>query len=96
MAAFPSLVALDDALSLSFEVCETIAHALGVDRREVQMDADLFDDLGADTSTAALVILALEEAFDVDLEVEIDGDRVRLVSDVVRVVAAAVLGRRAP
>ena len=86
-----SLPTHDPMSALSREVFDTLAHALQVDPREVHLKADLVDDLGADVSSAALVLLALEEAFDVDLEEEIDGERLRTVEDVVAAVASAMM-----
>ena len=75
---------------LSHEVRETVAHVLGLDIGEVHLKADLRDDLGVDLSTGALTLLALEEAFEVDLDDEFDSEAFRTVSDIVARVTTAV------
>jgi hypothetical protein len=77
--------------AVSSAVCETVARTLSLDIRNVHLSADLCDDLGVDMATGPLVWLALEEAFEVDLDDEFEPGIARSVSDVVDRVAMAVL-----
>lgn len=47
-----------------------IAEELGVDQSEVTLEASLTDDLGADSLDAVELIMALEDAFDLDISDE--------------------------
>jgi acyl carrier protein len=47
------------------KVKDVIVEELGVDREEVTLEANLTDDLGADSLDAVELIMALEEEFDI-------------------------------
>lgn len=49
------------------KVKEIIVEQLGVDEKEVTMEASFIDDLGADSLDIVELIMALEEAFDLEI-----------------------------
>lgn len=59
-----------------------IAEELGVEEDKILMESDLSEDLGADSLDAIELIMAVEEAFDIEIP---DGDatKIKLVSDIV-------------
>jgi acyl carrier protein len=44
-----------------------IADQLGIDRAEVRPEASILDDLGADSLDVVELVMALEEAFDIEV-----------------------------
>lgn len=52
------------------KVKEIIVDELGVDAEEVTLEADLNDDLGADSLDAVELIMALEDEFDIKVSDE--------------------------
>jgi acyl carrier protein len=56
---------------MDFEQLKSIiSEELGVDESEVTLEASLTDDLGADSLDAVELIMALEDAFDLDISDE--------------------------
>jgi acyl carrier protein len=49
---------------------EIIAEGLGVDKEQVTMEADLAQDLGADSLDAVELIMAIEDEFDITVDDE--------------------------
>ena len=49
---------------------DLIAEGLGVDREQVTMEADLAQDLGADSLDAVELIMAIEDEFDITIDDE--------------------------
>jgi acyl carrier protein len=58
-------------------VCEQ----LGVDRDDVRSDANILDDLGADSLDVVELVMAIEEAFDLEIPDE-DVEVMRTIADV--------------
>jgi len=58
-------------------VCEQ----LGVDRGDVRPDANILDDLGADSLDVVELVMAIEEAFDLEIPDE-DVEVMRTIADV--------------
>ena len=74
--------------SLEQKVRALIAEQLGVAGGEVTADANILDDLGADSLDVVEMVMALEEHFDIEVPDE-DVEELRTVSDVERYVVAA-------
>ena len=68
---------------MDFEkVKEIIVDSLSCDESQVTMEANLKDDLEADSLDAVEVIMALEEEFDIEIP-DADAEKVVTVTDVV-------------
>ena len=52
------------------KVVGIIVEELGVDKENVKMDANLNDDLGADSLDAVELIMAIEDAFEINVSDE--------------------------
>lgn len=70
------------------KVKEIIAEELGVEEDKVLMESNLSENLGADSLDAIELIMAIEEAFNVEIP---DGEatKIRLVSDIVNFLVEA-------
>jgi acyl carrier protein len=64
------------------KVKEIIVEQLGVAENTVTMEASFIDDLGADSLDIVELIMALEEAFDLEIP-DADAEKIVSVSDVV-------------
>ncbi len=64
---------------------EVIAHQLGVERAELTPTSRFVDDLGADSLDVVELVMALEEAFDVEVP-DADVQGLETVADVVQYV----------
>lgn len=64
------------------KVRDIIAEELGIETDTIKLDSDLTDDLGADSLDAIELIMAVEEAFDVEIA-DSDATSIKLVSDIV-------------
>jgi acyl carrier protein len=60
---------------------EMVAEQLGVDQADVQPEANILEDLGADSLDVVELVMALEEAFDIEVPDE-DVEGLRTVGDV--------------
>ncbi len=60
------------------KVKEIIAEQLGVDMGEVTMEASFIDDLGADSLDTVELVMAFEEAFEIEIPDE-DADKMQTV-----------------
>ena len=80
--------------SLELKIRGLLAEQLGVDAGEVTPDANILDDLGADSLDVVEMVMALEETFDIEVPDE-DVEEMRTVADVERYVVKAV-GNGAP
>jgi acyl carrier protein len=58
-----------------------MAEQLGVERAEMRPDADILEDLGADSLDVVEMVMAIEEAFDIEIADE-DAEAMRTVGDV--------------
>jgi acyl carrier protein len=59
---------------------EIICQQLGVDEEEVRREADFVNDLGADSLDTVELVMAFEEAFDIEISDE-DTEKIRTVED---------------
>jgi acyl carrier protein len=64
------------------EVKEVIVDTLSCDADKVTLEANIFDDLGADSLDAVELNLALEERFDVTIDEEVMA-QIKTVGDIV-------------
>ncbi len=64
------------------KVKQIISEQLGVDENEVTPSASFVDDLGADSLDQVELVMALEEAFGVEIPDE-DAEKIRTVQDAV-------------
>ncbi len=61
---------------------QIIVEQLGVDEAQVEDNASFVDDLGADSLDTVELVMAFEEAFDIEISDE-DAEKIRTVSDAV-------------
>ena len=64
------------------KVKQIISEQLGVDENEVTPSASFVDDLGADSLDQVELVMALEEAFGVEIPDE-DAEKIRTVQDAI-------------
>ena len=64
------------------KVKQIIVEQLGVDEAEVTANASFVDDLGADSLDTVELVMAFEEAFDIEIPDE-DAEKIRTVQDAV-------------
>jgi len=58
-----------------------IADQLGVERSDMRSDSDILEDLGADSLDVVEMVMAIEEAFDLEID-DADAEAMRTVGDV--------------
>ncbi len=63
------------------KIVDIIANQLGVDKDIVTPEANIVDDLGADSLDVVELVMALEEAFDTEIPDE-DAEKIRTVQDI--------------
>lgn len=68
--------------SVEEKVKQIIVEQLGVDEAEVTTNASFVDDLGADSLDTVELVMAFEEAFDLEIPDE-DAEKIRTVQDAV-------------
>ena len=64
------------------KVKQIIVDELGVDENEVTPNARFIDDLGADSLDTVELVMAFEEAFDIEIPDE-DAEKIRTVQDAI-------------
>jgi acyl carrier protein len=69
-------------MNLEERVAELVVEQLGVSREEVVAEAAFIDDLGADSLDIVELVMALEEAFDVEIPDE-DAEKIQTIEDAV-------------
>ena len=69
-------------MAVADKVKSIIVEQLGVDEEEVTPDASFVDDLGADSLDTVELVMAFEEAFDIEIPDE-DAEKIRTVADAV-------------
>ncbi len=73
------------------KVKQIIVEQLGVDEAEVTAGASFLDDLGADSLDIVELVMAFEEAFDVEITDE-DAEKIKTVKDAIDYVNAHAKG----
>jgi len=71
------------------EVKRIIKEQLDVDEKDIKTESTFIDDLGADSLGLVELVLAFEEAFEIDIPDE-DTEKIRSVGDAVEYVKAHV------
>ena len=70
-------------MSVEAKVKEIIAKQLGVDMEKVTPEASFIDDLGADSLDTVELVMAFEEAFNIEIPDE-DAEKILKVKDAVK------------
>ena len=68
------------------KVKQIVTEQLGVDQGEVTTSAAVVDDLGADSLDRVELVMAFEEAFDIEIPDE-DAEKIRTVQDAIDYIA---------
>ncbi|MBS1835756.1 MAG: acyl carrier protein [Acidobacteria bacterium] len=74
-------------MSVSEKVKQIIVEQLGVDEGQVDSTASFVDDLGADSLDIVELVMAFEEAFDLDIPDE-EAEKIRTVKDAIDYIEA--------
>ena len=77
--------------SIESRVKEIVTEQLGVDEKEVTIDASFIDDLGADSLDTVELVMALEEEFDVEIPDE-DAEKIISVGDAITYIKEKIKG----
>ncbi len=78
-------------MEIENKVREIVCQQLDVDPEQVKLETSFVDDLGADSLAVVELVLALEEAFEIDIPDE-DTEKLRTFKDAVDYIAAKVTG----
>ena len=70
------------ATELEGQVAGIIVEQLGASREEIVPEASFIDDLGADSLDIVELVMAMEEAFDIEIPDE-DAEKIQTFGDVV-------------
>jgi acyl carrier protein len=73
--------------SVEQKVKQIIVEQLGVDENQVDNNASFVDDLGADSLDIVELVMAFEEAFDIDIPDE-DAEKITTVKDAIDYIEA--------
>jgi acyl carrier protein len=79
--------------SVEERVKQIIVEQLGVDEGEVTPNASFVDDLGADSLDTVELVMAFEEAFEIEIPDE-DAEKIRSVKDAVDYINAHAKGTK--
>jgi len=74
-------------MDIAEKVKEIVCQQLDVDAAEVKEETSFVDDLGADSLAVVELVLALEEAFEIDIPDE-DTEKIRTFKDAVSYITA--------
>ncbi len=77
------------ASDLSDRIQSIVTEQLGVEPTEVMKDASILDDLGADSLDVVELVMALEEAFDIEIPDDAV-EEMRTIGDIQRFVESHV------
>jgi acyl carrier protein len=77
-----AMAAGDKLKEITEKVKQIVGEQLGVDEAEVTPSASFVDDLGADSLDQVELVMALEEAFDLEIPDE-DAEKIRSVQDAI-------------
>ncbi len=79
--------------SVDERVKQIIVEQLGVDESEVTPNASFVDDLGADSLDTVELVMAFEEAFEIEIPDE-DAEKIRTVKDAIDYIKAHAKGSK--
>ena len=71
-----------DKGAMQSKIVDIIANQLGVDKDIVTAEANVVDDLGADSLDVVELVMALEEAFDLEIPDD-EAEKIRTVKDII-------------
>ncbi|MGB9611575.1 MAG: acyl carrier protein [Bryobacteraceae bacterium] len=74
-------------MSVRDKVKQIIVEQLGVDEEQVEDTASFVDDLGADSLDIVELVMAFEEAFDIDIP-DTDAEKITTVKDAIDYIEA--------
>ncbi len=77
-------------MDIEAKVKEIIVEQLDVKEEDVVMDASFVDDLGADSLDTVELVMAFEEAFNIEITDE-DAEKIRTVGDAVEYIKKHVV-----
>ena len=75
--------AMAEGRDITAEVKRIIKEQLDVDEKDIKSDATFIDDLGADSLGLVELVLAFEEAFEIDIPDE-DTEKIGTVGDAIK------------
>ena len=75
-------------MAVQEKIKDIIVEQLGVDPEKVKSEASFIDDLGADSLDIVELVMAMEEAFNVDIPDE-EAENIRTVDDAINFVKKA-------
>ncbi len=78
-----------DRNEMQQKVVDIIANQLGVEKDLVTLEANVVDDLGADSLDVVELVMALEEAFDLEIPDE-EAEKIRTVKDIIEYLAKSL------
>ncbi|NLI81195.1 MAG: acyl carrier protein [Deltaproteobacteria bacterium] len=70
-----------DKSAIQAKVTDIIANQLGVEKGIITAEANVVDDLGADSLDVVELVMALEEAFNLEIPDE-EAEKIRTVKDI--------------
>ena len=74
-------------MSVEDKVKDIIVDQLGVDEKQVTLEASFVDDLGADSLDTVELVMALEEEFDIEIPDE-EAEKIATVQDAASYIAS--------
>ena len=74
-------------MSVEDKVKDIIVDQLGVDEKQVTLEASFVDDLGADSLDTVELVMALEEEFDIEIPDE-EAEKISTVQDATSYIAS--------
>jgi acyl carrier protein len=77
----------EQRMPVAEKVKQIIVEQLGVDESQVEPSASFVDDLGADSLDIVELVMAFEEAFDLDIPDE-DAEKIKTVKDAIDYIEA--------
>jgi acyl carrier protein len=80
-------------MAVDERVKQIIVEQLGVDEAEVTPNASFVDDLGADSLDTVELVMAFEEAFEIEIPDE-DAEKIRKVKDAIDYINAHAKGSK--
>jgi acyl carrier protein len=78
----PKLTRLNEMSDIAERVKKIVVDHLGVEAEKVTENASFIDDLGADSLDTVELVMAFEEAFDIEIPDE-DAEKIRTVQDAI-------------
>ena len=76
-------------VNVAEKIKQIVSEQLGVDEGEVTLTASFVDDLGADSLDTVELVMAFEEAFEIEIPDE-DAEKIRTVQDAIAYVEKKV------